>query len=402
MAKRGKYGQGRVYQPKYKDRNGETQVVQKWYIQYYDKAGNQRRESTDAKSEKEARGTLAVRLGQVQQGTVTKVDEKSIRYGDLREDLLRHMRVEKMKSLETLADGTETVKGLTKLDEFFGYTGSENKGIKVAAFSNDVWVDDFIEGRRKEGVSDATIANSAKLLDQMFKLAVENRRIISAPKVTVPTAPNAREEYLTKEQFDTLISKRGMDERFHPLLMFLFYQGVRIGETLSITWGQIDLNEGVFLPDAAKNKTGNKDPKPLQKDVVKILSRVPQTSDRVFEDVRSDGKHPEKLFEKAFRKAMLKLGYGGPKWQCSQCRAIKNAPAPNVDSPATVEAFRCNITMSDHHRTASALLPSCSTARAGCRMRKSWRLRATSLRNHSKAIHALASKSSSNAWMPPT
>jgi integrase len=334
MSKRGKYGLGRVYQPKYKTPDGKTKFVNKWYIQFYDREGNQRREATDARTEKEARHILSLRLGQVQQGTIAKLDEKSLRYGDLREDILRYFRVNKMASLEHYADGTEYAKGLAVLDEFFGYRGPEERGAKICTFSGAHWDNDFITRRRKEGVSDATIINSAKLLDRMFKLAVENGRLISAPKVTIPTAPPARKDYLQKEQFDALLGPKGIEARFHPLMTFLFYQGVRIGETLNITWSQIDLDNGVFLPDEEQNKTGNKDPKPLQKEVIRALSRVPQDTEFVFEGVRSDGEHVQKKFEKAFREAVLALGFGKPMWQCSQCRTTSSAAAPGPDSPA--------------------------------------------------------------------
>ncbi len=342
MSKRGKYGQGRAYQPKYKTPDGEEKTVNKWYVQYYDRDGKQVRESTDAKTEREARGILAVKLGQVHQGTAPRVEEKALRYGDIREDLLRYFRINKMASLEVLADGTESAKGLTKLDEYFGFDAATGeKGMKVAAFSNRDWDDNFITKRRREGVSDATIANSAKLLDQMFKQAVKNGRLTVAPKVTIPTPPKAREVYLSKEQFDVLISGKGMHSRFHPVLTFLFYQGVRITETFNISWGQLDLDNGVFLPDPDKNKTGNKDPKPLQSETVRALKTVKRDGDYVFEEVRSDGGNPAKRFEKAFRAAMLRLGFGKSMWQCSQCRAVKNGPAPEENSPA-IECNTCN------------------------------------------------------------
>ncbi len=255
MSKRGKYSQGRVYQPKYKTSDGEEKTVNKWYVQYYDRNGKQARESTEAKTEKEARGILAIKLGSVHQGTAPCAEEKTLRYGNIREGLLRYFRINKMASLEILADGTESAKGLTKLDEYFGFDlNNGEKGMKVSAFSDEDWQDNFITKRRREGVSDATIANSAKLLDQMFKHA----KLTTTPKVTIPTPPKAREVYLSKEQFDVLVSGDGMNARFHPVLTFLFYQGVRISETFNIIWKQIKLDDGVFLPDPDKNKTGNK------------------------------------------------------------------------------------------------------------------------------------------------
>jgi hypothetical protein len=61
------------------------------------------------------------------------VEEKALRYGDIREDLLRYFRINKMASLEVLADGTESAKGLRKLDEYFGFDANTtgNEGVRV-------------------------------------------------------------------------------------------------------------------------------------------------------------------------------------------------------------------------------------------------------------------------------
>src|SRR5258708_26812582 len=156
----------------------------------------------------------------------------------------------------------------------------------------------------------------------MFKLGAENRRLTSAPKVTIPTEPDARKEFLTKEQFDLLFSSKGMDETFHPLLTFLFYQGVRLGETLNITWDQLDLENGVFQPESSENKTGNDDPKPLQKETIRALRTITKSTDLVFEDARSGGKSPAKKFEKVFRAPMLQLVLVKPACNCSQCSSV--------------------------------------------------------------------------------
>jgi integrase len=338
MGKRGKYGLGRVFQPKYKAKDGTIKTVNTWYIQYYDERGEQHRDPTSAKSEREARGFLADKLGQAHRGE-TPAGDKSLAYSDIREDLLRYYRVGKMASLETLKDGTETVKGLTKLDEYFGF-GDDKKGMKVSQFNTADWDDNFITKRRREGVSDATIINSAKLLGKMFSLAVDNGRLSKAPEVTVPSAPPPRKDYLSKEQFDALFGKQGMPEQFHALLTFLFYQGVRIGEALSITWDQLDLDNGVFHPNAQNNKTGNTDPKPLQKQTVLALRKSTKNGDVVFTEARSEGDNPAKKFEKAFRAAMLRLGFGKPAWRCEQCKTVKDDAAPVGDAPA-LECPKC-------------------------------------------------------------
>jgi integrase len=164
----------------------------------------------------------------------------------------------------------------------------------------------------------------------MFNLALANKRISAVPRIYVPTSPKDREVYLTKEEFETLFGAKGMEKKFHPVLIFLFYQAVRIGEALSIEWRQLDLNAGVFLPKAINNKKGNTDPKSLHNEVIRALRPMQQAEGLVFEGIS------QKMFEKAFRRVMLRLGYGKPTWQCSQCRHTKNAPAPKTDDPAIV------------------------------------------------------------------
>ncbi|HTZ50003.1 MAG TPA: hypothetical protein VMH20_20635, partial [Verrucomicrobiae bacterium] len=177
MAKRGKYGFGRIYQPKYRDKTtGELRICSKYYIQYYDQNGCQHREPTEAATEREARGILATRLAQVQAGTAPHITEKSMRYGDLRKLLLDDYRAERNKSLQHLANGQETVKGLTKLDEFFQFKEGTDQGMKVSAITRELF-DQFITARRAEGVSDATISNSAKALRRMLSLGVEAGKI---------------------------------------------------------------------------------------------------------------------------------------------------------------------------------------------------------------------------------
>jgi integrase len=331
-----KYGQGRVYQPKYTDKKtGEIRTVDKFWIQWSDGNGGQHREATWAKTETQARQILIGKQGGVQRGNVPLATGKSLRYGDIREAFLRKQRIDKTKSLEHLSDGTETMKGLTKLDEFFGYKAGVNEGLKVSAITSKAWEDDFIMARRLEGASDATIKNSATHLRQMLKLALEQNRIASIPRIYVPPSPPARKIYLDKEQFEA--TRSAMPPKFHPALTFLFFQGVRITETLGVLWSDIDLVRASFIPYYDRNKTGDDVGKPLAMETVKALRSLKRTDDGpVFEGITA------KMFEKAFRKAMLRLGYGRPMWQCSQCRSTdKLAPAPKHKSDPAIVCKNC-------------------------------------------------------------
>jgi integrase len=338
MAKRGKYGQGRVYQPTYRAADGTVKTVSKFYIQYYDKNGNQHRDSTDAPSAQEARKILNTRLYEVEQGTAPSVDSKSLQYGDLRAALLTHYATNKMKSLDILSGtGEQTIRGLTKLDEFFGYkneSGKIDKGMKVKAIHNGMWVSGFIETRRKDGVSDATIRSSGVLLRQMFSVASSPEfKLLNpsqVPTFTIPAAPKSKTDFASKEEFEKLLQH--LDNRFHPYATFLFYQATRKTEAANITWGQVNLADAMYYPNADENKTGDDTPRPLANEVVKILRTLPQgkADDLAF------SAHSEKSFQKAFRKACYESELGRDAWQCGQCKFVKDAPAPKVGAPALV------------------------------------------------------------------
>jgi integrase len=327
MSKRGKYGHGRVYRPQWKDKlTGEIKTVSKFYVQYYDREGNQRREPTDAATEREARVILNTRLHAVEQGTATTAKSRGLCYGDLRAALLTHYATRKLKSLDILAGtGEQTIRGLTKLDEFFGFKNESDKGMKVKDINNHLWVSGFIEPRRKEGVSDGTIRSSGVLLRQMFQVAASPEfKLLNPsqiPTFTLPKAPKSRSDFATKEEFDKLL--KFIDTKFHPYAIFLFYQATRKTEAASITWKEINPTEAMYYPDAEKNKTGDDAPRPLANEVIKVLRRLPQgrPDDLVF------AAHSQKMFQKAFRKACYQAGLGRDAWQCGQCKAISDAPA---------------------------------------------------------------------------
>jgi len=329
MAKKGKYGQGRVYQPKYKacDCTGECacprKTVNKWYVQFYDRDGNQHREPTDAKSEKEARGILADRISDVRKGVAKTVEQKGVRYGTLRAKILAVAQAANLKSLELLSNGEYSLRGLTKLDGLFGYHSAngqpEDLGIKMEDFTSDMW-DEFVSQRRLEGVSDATIRSSGKILRRIYKIAIEKKLLHTSDevKITLPKAPKAKKDFLTFEAFQKML--RFLPLKFRPYAVWLFYQATRKNEALDIVWGQINLPRAEFYPDASKNKTEDNSTKGIVAPVIEALKHLGkgQDDERVFEGVT------EKSFFKAFRKAALKCGEGRFAFLCGQCKAVKD------------------------------------------------------------------------------
>jgi integrase len=368
MSKRGKYGNGRVFFPTYKDKKtGEVHVVDHPYIQWYDRDGVQHREAARrpdgsyAQTEKEARAILREKITDTQRG-VQNNNDRSLRYADIRELLLEHHRQES-KAIKILSNGEESIKGLTELDVYGGYRDKNADGTykltgtpgrKVSTITKKDWFENFIVRRYQEGVGNKVIGASAKLLRQALRLAKMDH---IAKEITYKDAA-PREDCLYIEDFHRLIGENCLcpkhpekpehthpyiDNEFHPVLKFLFYQGVRLKETLGITWNQIEFESGEYRPHRTANKTGDTAAKPLNPtEIVPMLRKMKgnaKDTDRVFESIRSGGKNPAKRLEKAFRKAMLEMrpvsglgknkGAAGPAWNCSLCQTIDRAlPAP--------------------------------------------------------------------------
>jgi integrase len=336
MPKRAANGTGCVFQPTYTDK-GVLKTSSTWWMKLPD---GTKAKCEGATNEREARVLLQRRMGQTALGIAPKVGEKHLRYGELRELLLLDMQVAKLRSLRTLSDGSLSIQGLTKLDEYFQWS-LNNPGDKIADYDPARWESAFILARRKEGVSDGTIINSAKLLRKMFSIAVRKNRLTVAPQVAAPKAPPAKKHVLYKEQFDLLIGPNGVPKEFIPVMTFLFYQGTRITEALKIRWRQIDLGAAVYRPNPKENKTGDSEQKILHRAVVAALGSPGDGDAFVFQSVLSEGKNLGKKIEGVFRNAMRRFKIGQPMWQCGQCKATKKDHAPTSPDSPGIECSYC-------------------------------------------------------------
>lgn len=358
MAKRGRYGDGSVFQPKYAG-EAVASADRNWYVTWYDKDGVKQRatkkdDGSPMLTEREAREFLKLKLADSIRGIAPANIDKSMRYGDLRELVLKHHRRHSSKSLQTLSTGEETLKGLTELDVYGGYrdknedgsyTLTGTPGRKVSSITGDDWFINFVVRRYREGVGNAVIGHSAKILRHALRLAKMNDL---AKEILVPQS-EPREDCLYIEDLQRLIGEKGpafIDSEFHPILKFLFYQGTRVNETFGITWNQIDFETGEYRPHRSSNKTGNTDAKPLNPSEIlpmfRKLKGTDKDTDLVFRAVRSNGENVAKRLEGALRNAMLEMkpisglgknkGPAGPAWNCSQCQTIdRTLPAPKPD-----------------------------------------------------------------------
>ena len=273
-----------------------------WYAQYY-KDGRQIRESTRTEVKEEAKKELRRLMGNNERGMTPENELRRVRYGDLRAALLQNYVERGNRSLQTTADGSETVWGLKPLDEFFEYRQSKNGdpeklGMPVTQITTDA-SRDFATKRLENGLSNDTVNGSLRLLRRMLNLAYEDKKIQSVPKVRLLKNSPARKGFLAKEKFDSLLSHLPINLK--PLVTFLYYCGVRLGEAKQIEWKQVDLKSAVIRLEEDQTKNSEARTVPLPDTLVKMLEQVDKKVGTVFDTTN---------LRKAWCKACVAAGLG--------------------------------------------------------------------------------------------
>src|SRR5579872_4329 len=260
-----------------------------WYAQYYQN-GRQIRVSTKHEVKAKAEGFLRNLLAGRDNGHAPADDVRRLRYSDLRTILISHYEAQGHKSLRTLSDGTETVPGLDALDKFCGYKTDTvdgkvvvtDEGVPVTTITTD-FARRFANQRIKEDKAGNAIVNrSLAALRRMLRLAKNEGRLTNVPYIELRKEPAARKGFLERADFYRLID--ALPTHLRPLVTFLYKCGCRIGETLSITWSQVDLDARVIRIEPEQTKTDEGRVIPLGSQLTEMLAGI-------------QGKDDEKVFD---------------------------------------------------------------------------------------------------------
>jgi integrase len=215
-------------------------------------------------------------MGESERGLTVK--NEKIFYRDLRTALIDDYVARGNKSLEQRADGTETIVGLPQLDRFCGYEpdkrgqpGSGNPGLPVHRLTTDL-ARAFVKKRAAEKAGQAMINRSLQCLRRMLRIAHEDGKIETVPKIRLLKEPGPRKGFLERADFEALL--KVLPTHLRPLIAFLYWTGVRKGEALAIEWEQVDFDAGLItLHD---DQTKNNEPRviPLPNEVQAMLRDI--------------------------------------------------------------------------------------------------------------------------------
>lgn len=252
-----------------------------WYAQIYDKNGKQRRVSTRTQVKQKAQSFIRKLLVDKDLGNPFVGDLNKIRYGNLRAVLLQNYTERGNKSLLTDANGEEFINGLKPLDTFFEYKSSADSGVPVTKITTDT-AREFAQRRLKEGVTNDAVNNSLALLRRMLRLAHEDGKLAVVPKIRLLKHNPARKGFLPREKFEELLDH--IPANLKPLIVFLYYCGVRLGEALQVDWSQVDLKMPVIRIEDEQTKTGEARAVPLPDVLVTMLKKIEPKQGRVFDN----------------------------------------------------------------------------------------------------------------------
>jgi integrase len=210
----------------------------------YHRNGKPYSESSRSQIKAVAEQLLKRREGEIADGKVPGIVFDRVTLKELAEDLLVDYRINQKRSID------KTERSVKKLQSEFG-------GLKATQVTT-ASVKRYIEKRMNEGAANATINRELAALKRMYKLGL----MCTPPKVSqVPYIPmlkedNVRTGFFEHDQFQKVL--RHLPEYLRPIAFYAYCSGWRKQEILSLTWDQVDLNQGLarLVPQKSKNGEG--------------------------------------------------------------------------------------------------------------------------------------------------
>ena len=125
------------------------------------------------------------------------------------------------------------------------------------------------------------INRSLQCLRRMLHIAHEDGKIQVVPKIRLLKEPGSRKGFLERAKSEELLA--ALPSYLRPLIVFLYWCGVRKGEALSIEWGQVDLEARIITLHDFQTKNSEARVVPLPSAVEETLHSVELKTGKVFD-----------------------------------------------------------------------------------------------------------------------
>jgi integrase len=154
-------------------------------------------------------------------------------------------------------------------------------GLSLVEIDEDV-IDQLIEERKGQGVSNATVNRCIALVRAILRRAERKWRWIDrAPAVSLLPEPRRRVRWLTREEADRLIAE--LPEHLADMARFTLSTGLREANVAQLEWSQVDLDRRVAWIHSDQAKAKKAIGVPLNNDAMLVLRHW-------------QGRHPIRVF----------------------------------------------------------------------------------------------------------
>lgn len=216
---------------------------------------------------------------------------------------------------------------LKHIKRFFG----NDRAVEVTPARVNV----YMERRKLEGAANATINREVEGLQRALSLAVDQERLVSAPRFKSLPELNARQGFFERADFEAILprlTRRGkLDTDLQDFLSWGFWTGMRSGETKALTWAAFDRESWTIRLQAkdAKNRKGRAIP--LEQELRIIIDRRLRARrlDCPFIFHRKGRQMGE--FRKVWKRACLEAGLSGKTPHDFRRSAVRNMVRAGVN-----------------------------------------------------------------------
>ncbi len=270
-----------------------------WWIDFYCK-GKRYRESSESTRKKDAEQLLAKRKYEVSQGIQKPSPEEEDNSDPVFSEFIPQY-MEWAKDYKKPLTIERNYQFLKHLDPYV----SDKRLSKITL----VVAEEYKNGRKKQGASNATINRERSFLKAVLNKSVKWGLLEKNPLQYMEPLPESHlfNRYLTYEETMALID--ACEDHLKPIIITSIHTGFRWGSVLNMKWQEVDLvNSLIIFKDPVKK---GDTVYPLPDEVRKALKNVPKNgSPYIF--VNPETGKPWKNLRIAFRRAKTKAGITKP------------------------------------------------------------------------------------------
>ena len=266
-----------------------------YWMTYVDNNGRRHRETTGITDRKEAEKYLRKKQTEIAEDRyLDKKKDQRIKFEDFSEKYLNKYSMVQNRAWKK-SDWVQ-IRSLKK--HFSGYYLSE--------ITKDV-IDDFRAKKKKDGGKNGGINRILACLKSMYNRAIEwgdFDGVNPMANVKKLQEPPGRTRFLEKEDLKHLIEC--CDDSLKPYVLIAYNTGLRFSEQMSLKWNDLDFKNNLI--SVYLTKSGKKRVLPMNEDMKKVFSSIPEQADSPYIFCDKEGKSNVNVrgaFDRAKEKANI-------------------------------------------------------------------------------------------------